>query len=58
MPLSGYPCDIDIELAQVFIGKNERRIESCEVEDNGCRFTRRFCRMSSIQGVSRHLGLR
>jgi transposase len=65
MPLWGYPCVIDIELAQVFIGKNERRIESCELVDKGSRFTRRFCRMisglcrhMSIQAVSRHLGLR
>jgi transposase len=65
MPLWGYPCVLNIELAQVFIGKNERRMESCAVVDKGCRFTRRFCRMisglcrhMSIQTVSRHLGLR
>jgi len=65
IPLLGYPCVIEIELAQVFISKNERRMESCEFVDKGWRFTRRFCRLisglcrhMSIQAVSRHLGLR
>mgnify|MGYP001763520471 CR=1 FL=1 len=65
VPLFGYPCVIDMELAQVFISKNERRIERCEFVDKGCRFTRRFCHMisglcrhMSIQAVSKHLGLR
>jgi hypothetical protein len=35
MLLLDYPCVIDIELAQVFIGKSERRIEPCEVVENG-----------------------
>ena len=30
IPLFGYPCVIDIELAQVFINKGERRIEGCD----------------------------
>ncbi|MCF6345020.1 MAG: ISL3 family transposase, partial [Thiomicrorhabdus sp.] len=65
MPLFGYPCIIDIELAQVFISKNERRMESCEFVDKGCGFTHRFCHMisglcrhMSIQAVARHLGIR
>ena len=65
VPLFGYPCVIEMELAQVCISKNERRIESCEFVDRGWRFTRRFCRMisglcrhMSIQAVSRHLGIR
>ena len=65
VPLFGYPCIIEVELAQVFISKNERRMEHCEFVDKGWRFTRRFCRMisglcrhMSIQAVSRHLGLR
>ncbi len=65
VPLFGYPCVIDMELAQVFISKNERRIESCEFVDKGWRFTHRLCRMisglcrhMSIQAVSRHLGVR
>jgi len=65
VPLFGYSCVIEFELAQVFISKNERRMEHCEFVDKGWRFTRRFCRMisglcrhMSIQAVSRHLGLR
>ncbi len=65
VPLFGYPCVIEMELAQVFISKNERRIESCEFVDKGWRFTRRLCRMisglcrhMSIQAVSRHLNVR
>ena len=65
MPLFGYPSVIEMELAQVFISKNERRMEICEFVDKGWCFTRRFCRMisglcrhMSIQAVSRHLGVR
>ena len=65
VPLFGYPCIIEFELAQVFISKNERRMERCEFVDKGWRFTRRLCRMisglcrhMSIQAVSRHLGVR
>ena len=65
IPLFGYPCVLDIELAQVFISKGERRIEACDFVDKGCRFTHRFCRLisglcrhMSIQAVSRHLGIR
>ncbi len=65
VPLFGYPCVIEIELAQVFISKNERRMESCEFVDKGYSFTHRFCHMisglcrhMSIQAVARHLGLR
>ena len=61
----GYPCVIDVGLAQVVISKNERRMERCEFVDKGCRFTLRFCRLisrmsrhMSIHAVSRHLGLR
>ena len=65
VPLFGYPCLIDVELAQVVISKNERRMEGCEFVDKGCRFTLRFCRLisrmsrhMSIHAGSRHLGLR
>ena len=65
LPLFGYPCMVEIELAQVFISKNERRIESCEFVDKGARYTHRFCRMvsglcrhMSIQAVSNHLRIR
>ena len=47
VPLFGYPCVIEMELAQVFISKNERRMECCKFVDKGGRFTRRFCRMIS-----------
>lgn len=43
VPMFGYPCMIEMELAQVFISKNERRMEHCEFVDKGWRFTRRFC---------------
>lgn len=65
VPLYGYPCVIDIELAQVFITKNQRRMEHCEFVDKGRHFTHRFCHMisglcrhMSIQAVARHLRLR
>lgn len=65
VPFMGYPCYVEIELAQVFISKNERRIEQCDFVDKGCRFTQRYChlisglcRHMSIQAVSRHLKIR
>ncbi len=65
VPLLGYPCILEIELAQVFISKNARRMEACEFVDKGNRFTQRFCRLvsglcrhMSIQTVARHLKLR
>ncbi len=65
IPLFGYPCVVEIELAQVYINKGERRIEGCDFVDKGCRFTHRFCRLisglcrhMSIQAVSRHLDIR
>jgi len=65
LPLFGYPCQIEIKLAQVFISKNARRIEYCEFVDKVCNFTHRFCKIisglcrhMSIQAVSRHLNMR
>jgi transposase len=65
LPLFGYRCVIELELAQVWISKNERRLEQCAFVDKGCRYTNRFCRLvsglcrhMSIQAVSRHLGVR
>lgn len=65
VPLLGYPCMLEIELAQVFVSKNERRMEACEFVDKGNRFTQRFCRLvsglcrhMSIQTVARHLKIR
>jgi transposase len=64
-PVFGQPCLIEIELAQVFINKKERRMEDCPFVDKGSFFTHRFCRLvsglcrhMSIQAVSRHLNLR
>ena len=64
-PVFGQPCLIEIELAQVFINKKERRMEHCPFVDKGSYFTHRFCRLvsglcrhMSIQAVSRHLNLR
>lgn len=64
-PVFGQPCLIEIELAQVFINKNERRLEQCSFVDKGRYFTHRFCRLisglcrhMSIQSVSKHLNLR
>jgi transposase len=65
IPFMGYPCILKIELAQVFVSKNVRRMEACELVDKGNRFTQRFCRLvsglcrhMSIQAVARHLNLR
>jgi len=65
MPLLGRMCTIEIELAQVYINKNERRIERSPFVDKGAHFTHRFCRLvsglcrhMSIQAVSKHLKLR
>lgn len=65
LPLFGHPSLIKMELAQVFISKNERRLEYCVFIDKGCNFTNRFCQMvsglcrhMSIQAVSRHLNIR
>ena len=55
IPFMGYPCILKIELAQVFISKNERRIEACEFVDKGSRFTRRFCRL--VSGLCRHMSI-
>lgn len=65
VPFMGYPSYVEIELAQVFLNKNERRIERCDFVDKGCRYTQRFCQLisglcrhMSIQAVSRHLNIR
>jgi transposase len=65
VPLFGLPCVLNIELAQVWISKNERRIESTDFVGKGSRYTNRFCQLvsglcrhMSIQAVSRHLAIR
>lgn len=65
LPVSGHPCVIDIELAQVSTKTYERRMEHCEFVEKGARYTTRFCKMisglcrhMSIQAVSKHLEIR
>ena len=65
LPVSGRPCVIDIELAQVRGSDSRRIIEHCDFVVKGSRYTRRFCQMisglcrhMSIQTVSRHLNIR
>lgn len=65
LPVSGHPCVIDIELAQVSTSTFERRIEHCEFVESGARYTTRFCNMisglcryMSIHAVSKHLNIR
>ncbi len=38
LPLFGNRCIIEIELAQVWISKNDRRLERCEFVEKGCRY--------------------
>ncbi|RLA53814.1 MAG: hypothetical protein DRR42_03675 [Gammaproteobacteria bacterium] len=54
VPLFGYPCMIDMELAQVFISTNERRMEHREFVDKGLRFTRRFSHDQRIVPPHQH----
>jgi len=64
-PLMGNMCTIEIELAQVYVNKNERRVEDSPFVDKGVHFTHRLCRLvsgmcrhMSIQAVSKHLNIR
>ena len=65
IPMFGLPCLIEVELAQVYLNKNSRRIEACDFVDKGCFYTKRFCRLisglcrhASIAAVSNYFGLR
>ena len=65
IPMCGYDCHIEIELAQVVTNDGKRRMESTEFVDSANRYTKRFCRLVSglcrhmtIQAVSRHLSVR
>lgn len=55
LPLIGYKCLIEIELAQVFINRQERRIEGCDFVDKGNFYTLRFCRL--ISGLCRYMSI-
>lgn len=64
-PFMGHSCAIEIELAQVYINKNARRLEECPFVDKGVNFTHRLCqlvsgmcRQMSIRAVSKHLKIR
>jgi len=61
----GRMCTLEIELAQVYVNKNERRIERSPFVDKGVHFTHRLCQLvsglcrhMSIQAVSKHLKIR
>ena len=65
LPLCGYDCHLEIELAQVITSDGKRSMEYCEFVDKGSRYTVRFCQLisglcrhMSIQAVSRHLNIR
>jgi hypothetical protein len=65
VPLCGFDCHLDIELAQVVTACGRRLMEACEFVDTGNRYTQRFCQLvsglcrhMSISTVSRHLKLR
>ena len=55
IPIFGFTCTIEVELAQVCVNANERRIESCAFVDKGCYYTKRFCRL--ISGLCRHMSI-
>ncbi len=46
-PIGGHSCYVEIELAQVYLSKNERRIEHCPFVEKGSYYTHRFCRLIS-----------
>ena len=65
MPLFGFDCHVEIELAQVRTSDGKRVIEENPLVDKGVRYTKRFCqfisglcRHMSIDAVSKHLSIR
>ena len=65
LPFLHRPCFLEIEQAQVHIGKNQRRMEFLSFVDPYQRYTKRFCQLvsglcrhMSVQAVSLHLGIR
>jgi transposase len=65
VPLCGFECYLEVELAQVVTTCGRRLMETCEFVDTGNRYTQRFCQLvsglcrhMSISTVSRHLKLR
>ena len=65
LPLCGFDCFLEIELAQVKTREGRRLFESVDFVDTGSRYTIRFCQLvsglcrhMSISTVARHLNLR
>ena len=65
LPLCGFDCYLEVELAQVVAANGRRLLEASEFVDTGSRYTLRFCRLvsglcrhMSISTVARHLNMR
>lgn len=65
LPLCGFNCYLEIELAQVITSSGRRLLEKADFVDKGSRYTTRFCQLvsglcrhMSISTVSRHLNIR
>ena len=65
LPLCGFNCYLEVELAQVATADGRRLLEASAIVDKGNRYTIRFCRLvsglcrhMSISTVSRHLNWR
>ncbi len=56
VPLCGYDCHLEIELAQVIDSDGKRRMETCEFVDKGSRYTLRLCRL--VSGLCRHMSIK
>lgn len=64
IPLGGWPCEVEIEYAQIFLSPSCVRVEALPFVAPGTRATRRFarlvsglCRHMPIDAVARHTGL-
>ena len=65
LPLCGFDCYLEIELAQINTSNGRRLLESVDFVETGNRYTNRFCQLvsglcrhMSISTVARHLNLR
>ena len=58
IPFCGHPCYLEIELAQVFISKNERRLERYEFVDTGiCNYAKYKLTSARIEAGNVSIGL-
>ena len=64
LPLFGKGCEIEIEYVEVFLSRNQRRVEKLPFVDKSMRMTHRYaryisglCRYMPIAAVARHTGL-